>query len=127
MKETVFNRRLAEVERAIQKVDPANGGFTGTGLAEYLNSPYDGPKPIGKASRKLNSRGQWASGTAVSNILRVAHYPYVQKKKRRTYFHLETDTNEMQKEHDERVEQKHTGRKRNITSRKRKKEEQQHG
>ncbi|KKL51197.1 hypothetical protein LCGC14_2297920 [marine sediment metagenome] len=56
MKETVFNRRLADIKRAIEKVDPANGGFTGSGLAEYLNSPYDGPPRKGTNRRKLNSR-----------------------------------------------------------------------
>ena len=107
MKKTVFNKRLGDIERAIERVDPANRGFTGTGLAEYLNSPYDGPSTTkqGTRGRKLNSRGEWATGAAVSNILRITHYPYVQKKKRRTYFHLGTDTEEMQNKHNERVEQ----------------------
>ncbi len=114
MKESTFNRRIADVKRAIEKVDPANRGFTGPGLAEYLNSPYDGPKPIGKTGRKLNSRGEWASGTGVSSILRAAHYPFVQKKGKRTYFHLGTDTEEMQNKHNEWVEQSKSKNKHNM-------------
>lgn len=117
MKETVFKKRLVDVERAIEKVDPTNRGFTGSALAEYLNSKYDGPPAKkGVANRKINSsgQGQWASGTSVSNILRIAHYPYIQQTGR-TYFHLGTNAEGMQKKHDKRV-----------TSRKKKKEEQQH-
>jgi hypothetical protein len=104
MKEIAYKRRLEDVERAVQKVDPANTGFSGSAIAEYLNSKYDGPRSNTHANRKLNSRGAWATGTAVSNILRAAHYPYVKKSNGKTYFHRGTNTDEMQKEHNERVD-----------------------